>query len=369
MRFSILFITALCLLSLSISKVQAAFLPETIRITCHQKGACEQVAGPETYFSYTNIVPSQSFSRTIEITNKRIDEGCTIGIRAQEKAPENVSIGEKLLLHISTGQTTLLTIPLSELFSDPKPIYLDTLNPKITREYLWSIQFSPLADNNYQGSTTSFDLMSTITCDEATREPIPTQKPDDIADSRLPECHNLPPKEAPQLTLKELENNPTQTKLVWQKISSADEYFVTFGSTDGELKYSSNIPGSLLEYTAVGLNRERSYFFSVAAKKGCAVGPSSPLVILEKRTPATIKPTLAKTDRLETLQSPTTATSGSVLGTQTDNFSLVEKPAANTKKRLILPQFYMGLIPIILLLLFISKRRKKAQSPQIKENN
>lgn len=350
--------------------LHAASNAQPITIICNNSDNCQQVGKTEAFFSATNIVPGYTTSRIITVHNQRKDDGCELGIAARlSDENQKNTLQEELTLTIATEGKTLASTPIEKLISSAAPLFVDTLNPKSKREYLWTVVFNQKADNSYQGSSSILDLDISFTCDKATREPLPPAKdnnPKNELTSSTTECTATAPTQAPTLSIIPNKNTPSTARLRWNTIPKANSYKLTFGTTDSQLQYSDIDVGNTTEYSPLGLQTDKNYFFVVTAVTGCAVGPSSARVFLERTS--VIQSTHLNESSISDagLPSPTASLSGQILGIETENTRVVNNPTQNTKKRPIQPTIYMGSFILLLLVLyiffFIKRKRKKSPS-------
>jgi len=293
--------------------VQAATTSFTI--TCKNKGTCEHSHPGAAFFTAQNIVPGTVLERPVTIRNQQNKEGCRITIRGSQSQTLAADLAQALELRITTQTAIVRSYPLTTVLQTTTPLVVDTINPKTNRDYIWQLVFNQNSGNQYQGSLTTFDFNLIFTCDETTRELVPTPTP--IASPTLtptPSC-TTPPPPAPVLSL-EQENNHTKVTLRWQKVAAATSYQLSFATTDQSLRYENTDVGNTTQFTVTGLHPQYDYTFFLRAVKGCAIGPASAPVILARDT----RPITPVTEQLEALTTgtiataATTLTTGSVLG-------------------------------------------------------
>lgn len=265
--FKVLTICAVLLLSLTAVALAAN---ETITITCKNNGECEQQGKDEPFFVGNNLVPGQTLDRAVTIRNQRRDDGCVITLQGSENTATEPYIRQQLKLVIFKNNQVIQTYSLEQVVTTLQSLYIDTIDPRSSQNYLWQIQFQKAASNDLQGSSTNFDLDLTFTCDESTRAPTPlpstTPTPSTTPN---PSCQAQPPQAVNQVSL-EPTKNPTQVTLRWQAIANATSYKVSFGTTDQALRYTDIDVGNVTSYKLTNLNPQRDYYFTVIAVRDCA---------------------------------------------------------------------------------------------------
>ncbi|NCN06646.1 MAG: hypothetical protein GW946_02270 [Candidatus Pacebacteria bacterium] len=260
-------------------------------ILCQQKELCKQIGNDSApIFSEENIVPGQSFTRTVKVTNDNKLHSCQLHLRLSEsnQADEN-KLAEKLYVQVFRQNNLLLGAPIesgasltiAQLQAETFARYFWSLPPKVSEVFDLKITFDPQADNQYQGTQVATDIAIAITClQEAELPPNPElpfvlpKNTELTNETLLTGCTTSVSQTAPQLQVVRTDNERGLVGLSWQPVQGASEYWLEFGTSENSDQFRHKGITTTV-YTLLDLDLQHDLFFRILPVADCARGSYS----------------------------------------------------------------------------------------------
>lgn len=260
-------------------------------ILCQDKGTCKQLGTQNLpIFTEQNIVPGQSFSRTLKVKNDNKLHSCQLHLRLSETADtaEN-ELAEKLLVQVFHDKALLLGTPVAgpasltieQLQTETFARYFWSLPPKVSEQFDLTITFDPQAGNKYQGTNAVTDIAIAITClQEDEFSPIsetgvvlpnPNQE---IVEVPLEGCKVEISQTQPKLTVTSFDTNRGAVSLSWTPVTDVGEYWLEFGTEENSQQFRHR-GITATSYTILDLDLKHDLFFRILPVRDCAKGEYS----------------------------------------------------------------------------------------------
>lgn len=149
-----------------------------LTVTCSSGGPCAMSPSGAPLFSYSNMVPGDSVTKTIEVINNNSDT-CSIELGMSDITQSNSfmdalfsvlydSIGD---IHgVQSGGQATSAKTLTDV-ADESPLPLGVVDTGESKTYTWLVTFDQAAGNTLQGAQTTFSFDLSFTCDEQSEGP------------------------------------------------------------------------------------------------------------------------------------------------------------------------------------------------------
>lgn len=264
-------------------KADLALASADWQINCLAAGKCETVKLTDPLFALANAIPGQVAQREIIVRNKAADT-CLLVLAARPKPNTDLAFAHQFLASFFdinrrgiVYPDNSFTQPITYFFADQQ-IFLGAIAGKTTVSFLWQIQFNPLADNQYQARTFSFDADLIFECDPSYEQLLPTAGRSetvllDTQPSPTPTCAQTPPDTRLQLKIASQNRAAGEVNLEWT-LATGSQYYLRFGPPqDPDRFVHQGITSN--QHRVAHLSLEDDYVFQVGLENGCALGPLS----------------------------------------------------------------------------------------------
>ncbi len=260
-------------------------------ILCQDKGTCKQLGTQNLpIFTEQNIVPGQSFSRTLKVKNDNKLHSCQLHLRLSETegTAEN-ELAEKLLVQVFHDKALLLGTPvagpasltINQLQTETFARYFWSLPPKVSEQFDLTITFDPQAGNKYQGTNAVKDIAIAITClQEDEFSPIsetgvvlpnPNQE---IIEVPLEGCEVEISQTQPKLAITNVDAKRGAVSFSWTPVTDVAEYWLEFGTEQNSQQFRHR-GITATSYTVLNLDLQYDLSFRVLPVRDCAKGEYS----------------------------------------------------------------------------------------------
>ncbi len=255
--------------------VGQAFALDNLRVECFGNGTSCDMSGTDPLFSSSNDgkwYPGRILTKTITLKNSAAVSR-TMAIKGT-RVGDFVILEDKMGISIAPlgGGPFVWSGGLKD-FYDKDRIELGDFNAGAELTYNFTASMESLANNDYQGLTSTFDL--TLGMKELPVEG--AGGPSLGGGVSAPGCSDQAPQGAPIL-LSASVTGPNQVTLTWSEGSGPLTYYlVAFGTTSGVMLYGNPNAGGggTTSYIVSELSGGTKYYFKVRAGNGCQPGPFS----------------------------------------------------------------------------------------------
>jgi len=296
-----------------------------LEITCNSSGCTDPSTSP--IFSPSEIwFPGKNLTKSIRVVNNGSDPLTVTNNTANLSISQNLESVLKININRLLDGSTLYANSLSNFYS-ASSIPLSTIGSNSSDEYLYTISMNPEAGNEFQETSTKFDLLINFSAGSPDNNS-QTSGGTSSNNSTPPVCNATSPS---QLTNLHITGTGANTvTLAWNPVTPVTHYALIFTRISDGAKYGSTDIGNGTSYTITNIPGGDTYKFEVFGVNDCAPGQSATINQLIGGGVTTGRPTgqggqvlglNTATASGTTVTSPTTSPTPTVLGTSTNNHS------------------------------------------------
>lgn len=268
-------------------------------------------------FSENNISPGFTVQNNLNVDNSQ-NEDCNLAFSAQNKDKVVSLLSERIDVFINRGQDLWYKGSLFDLLIGGSYRSLGKVDKNSNGSYIWSASFDKQAGNEFQDTSTNFDLNINFSCDGET-----SSNPIESGDDSPTPC-TKPAPIAPT-GLYAVINSTGSVTLHWtQSTSEHTHYLVAYGINPGEYLYGNPNVGNDDHYTVRSLTPGAQYCFYIRTINDCMPGDRSQETCVNSGStiiPNITPPTDFQPEVLGVDTEGSDESNGEVLGTDEEDFT------------------------------------------------
>lgn len=241
-----------------------------LEITCNSSGCTNPSTSP--IFSPSEIwFPGKSLTKSIRVVNNGGDPLTVTNKTANLSISQNLESVLDININRLLDGSTLYADSLANFYST-SVIPLTTINANSSDEYLYTISMNSEAGNEFQGTSTKFDLLINFSGGSPDNNS-QTGGGSSSNNSAPPVCNATTPS---QLTNLHITGTGANTvTLAWNPVTPVTHYALIFTRLRDGAKYGSTNIGNVTSYTITNIPGEENYEFEIFGVNDCAPGQSA----------------------------------------------------------------------------------------------
>lgn len=245
-----------------------------LEVSCNSS-SCSSNPSNGSIFNETNILPTNTFARTLKAANTSAD-ALNFAIEVVNPYKTNTSPSLANVISITITETESASVvygpkTINQWQTDGF-IVLSNIPAGQERNYLFNATFANVG-NEYQSKELIFDInLGFDALPQNYSNGGEVNGSSDGGDGRQV-CNSSSPLTAPSLTA--IQGSANTVLLSWSAVTPATHYMIQYGVNSGEYIYGASNVGNVTSFVVSGLSAGQTYYFRVAGINDCMPGPWS----------------------------------------------------------------------------------------------